>query len=121
MMIESVNQSNLEDVLPLIAAYQHFYKVPDVSDERNRSFFAQFGDNSELGCQFLVREEGKAVSFGTVYFCFASSAATKIGILNDLFTIPECRGKGYARLMIEHCRQYARSRGATRLQWMTAG
>ena len=68
-MIESVSESNLEDVLPLIRMYQEFYKIEDTDDERNRAFFSQFHEDGDKGCLFLYRNEaGEAVAFATVYF-----------------------------------------------------
>ncbi len=40
--IEPVSKAQLEQLLPLIAAYQRFYEVEDVDEERNRAFFARF-------------------------------------------------------------------------------
>lgn len=119
-MIEAVNSENLSEVLPLIRRYQTFYQVADISDERNKAFFSQFGLSNSAGCQFLFREAGAVVGFATVYFSYTSTIAAKVGVLNDLFTQPECRGKGIARQLIEHCRNYAKEQGAARLQWVTA-
>lgn len=119
-MIEPVSEKNLAEVLPLITQYQMFYQVPDISDARNEAFFSQFGEQSPLGCLFLYREAGRAVAFATVYFSFASTIAAKVAVLNDMYTEPECRGKGIGRQLIEHCRQYAEQQGAARLQWVTA-
>ncbi|MFL0807118.1 MAG: GNAT family N-acetyltransferase [Oceanobacter sp.] len=119
-MIETVSHSNLHDVLPLIRAYQAFYQVADIDDERNRTFFSQFGENSEQGCQFLYRDGERVVGFATVYFSFTSTIAAKVAVLNDLYTEPDCRGQGVGKQLIEHCRQYAAEKGAARLQWVTA-
>jgi len=119
-MIETVSDNNLEEVLPLIRQYQAFYKVSDISDVRNREFFSQFGVDSSSGCQFLFRQDNEVVGFATVYLSFASTIAAKVGVMNDLFTLPSCRGKGIGRQLIEHCRQYAIEKGAVRLQWITA-
>lgn len=119
-MIESVSINNLVEVLPLIRAYQEFYKAPEISDERNSEFFGQFGESSSTGCQFIYREAGNVVAFATVYFSFTSTIASKVAILNDLYTLPNCRGKGIGRQLIEHCRNYAAKNGAARLQWVTA-
>ena len=54
-MIESVSDTNLGEVLPLIRQYQEFYKVVDIDDERNKIFFKQFHADSHHGCQFLYR------------------------------------------------------------------
>lgn len=119
-MIEAVSKGNLAEVLPLVRAYQEFYKVSVISDDRNLEFFAQFGEKSPFGCQFIYREAGNVVGFATVYFSFTSTIAAKVAILNDLYTLPNHRCKGIGRQLIEHCRRYAAVNGAARLQWVTA-
>src|SRR5690554_7341186 len=88
-MIEPVSKNNLAEVLPLIRAYQEFYKVSDISDDRNSDFFTQFGESSPAGCQFVYREEGNVVGFATVYFSFTSTITSKVAVLNDLYTRSE--------------------------------
>lgn len=119
-MIEAVTDSNLSEVLPLIADYQRFYGVPEICDQRNAEFFAQFGPDSSLGCQFVFRENDQIKGFATLYFSFSSTIAAKVGVLNDLYVIPDARGQGVARALIDHCRDYAADYGAVRLQWVTA-
>ena len=119
-MIETVSKNNLVEVLPLIRAYQEYYKISDISDDRNFEFFAQFGVSSPTGCQFIYRETGKVVGFATVYFSFTTSITAKVAVLNDLYTLPNYRGKGIGRQLIEHSRIYADENGAARLQWVTA-
>ena len=120
-MIEAVSENNLEEVLPLIRLYQQFYKIADIDDERNRQFFSQFHENNDNGCLFLYRNnQGEAVAFATVYFSYVSSIPAKVGIMNDLYTIQSHRGKGIGRELINHCLQFAISKGAARLQWITA-
>jgi len=119
-MIEPVTSSNLDEVLPLIREYQAFYKVSDISDARNKTFFSQFSDSSQFGCQFIYRDSGLVVGFATVYFTFTSTIAKKVAVLNDLYTLPTHRGKGVGRALIEHCHHYAEQNNAARLQWITA-
>ena len=118
--IEAVTQSNLQLALPLIRQYQAFYQVKDINDENNRVFFSQFSPESSCGCQFIIYYDGHVAGFATVYFSFASSIIQKVAILNDLYTRPNLRGKGLARQLIEHCRDYAKQHNAARLQWVTA-
>ena len=119
-MIEIVSKSNLAEVLPLIRAYQEFYRVKEISDDKNMEFFSQFGETNPAGCQFIYRASGKVIGFATVYFSFASTIPAKVAVLNDLYTLPDCRGNGVGRKLIEHCRIYAANNGAARLQWVTA-
>ena len=87
-MIEFVTKENLDDVLPLIRAFQEFYDVPDIDDERNRAFFSQFGKDTPFGCQFLYRDKDVVLGFATVYFSFVSTVAKKVGVMNDLYVSP---------------------------------
>jgi ribosomal protein S18 acetylase RimI-like enzyme len=119
-VIEKVSKGNLEEVLPLFRAYQDFYKVQNACDKKNREFLSRLCESSELGSQFIFRKNGKVVGFATVYFTFTSTIASKVAILNDLYTLPESRGEGVGRQLIEHCRDFAKENDAARLQWVTA-
>lgn len=119
-MIEAVSESNLSEVLPLIRKYQEFYNVSEISDSRNTEFFSQFGESSQSGCLFLYRDAGRVVAFATVYFSFASTVVSKVAVMNDLYTLPDFRGRGIGRSLVEYAAQYAKQSGASRLQWVTA-
>jgi GNAT superfamily N-acetyltransferase len=119
-MIESLNAQNLEELLPVIQQYQSFYGVENLSDDTNRKFFSQFDEHSQEGCVFVYRAGGVVAGFATIYFSYASTLAAKVAILNDLFTLPDYRGNGIARKLIEHSRLHASEKGAVRLQWLTA-
>lgn len=118
--IETVTATSLEEILPLVRQYQEFYRIADISDERNRNFFSRFCVDNPSGRQFLFRQEGAAIAFATVYFSFTSSIPAKVAVLNDLYTLPQARGQGIGRKLIEHCRTFAKENGAARPQWLTA-
>lgn len=119
MAVESVTAGNFDAVLPLIADYQRFYgQEPDPA--RIHAFFGQFvGGDHPLGVQFLARQGERLVGFATLYFLPSSLSARTYCVLNDLYTIPEARGQGVARTLIEHCRKAARRRGFSSLEWQT--
>ena len=119
-MIDFVSKKNIDEVLPLIRAYQEFYNVAEISDARNKEFFSQFGESNLAGCQFIYRENNVVVGFATVYFTYASTITAKVAVLNDLYIISNARGKGIGRKLVEHCHKYALLNGAVRLQWVTA-
>jgi len=119
-MIEAITDKNLDEVLPLIKEYQTFYKVTDIDDKRNKQFFSQFGEQSDKGCLFGYRKEAELVGFATVYFSFSSTITSKVAVLNDLYTVDNCRAQGVATALIKHCEIYGKSKGAVRLQWVTA-
>ena len=119
-MIEPIDKTNLDDVLPLIRKYQEFYAVKNIDDKNNKNFFSQFNPSSDKGCLFGYRKEGKLVGFATVYFSYASSITSKVAIMNDLYTLEGHRRQGIAAELIKHCELYAKKNEAARLQWVTA-
>ncbi|GAB2529547.1 GNAT family N-acetyltransferase [Microbulbifer agarilyticus] len=118
-MIEQVSKNNLREVLPLFREYQEFYGVTNICDDRNFEFLSQFCDSSDLGGQFLYRHNENVIAFATIYFTFKSTITSKVAVLNDLYTSPGNRGVGVGRKLIEHCREFAKHRGAAKLQWAT--
>jgi len=118
-MIEEVTHENIDEVLPLIRKYQEFYGSPYIADEKNRVFFSQF-INSDQGVLYIYRYDGKAIGFSTIYNGFSSTRAETVAILNDLYVLPEFRGRGYGKQLVDHAVKAAKARGYSRLQWLTA-
>lgn len=62
-------------------------------------------------------ENGKEVGFA-LYFHNFSTFLGRAGIyLEDLFVLPECRGKGYGKLLLKTLAKIAVERGCGRLEW----
>ena len=120
MHIETVSATTFEQVLPLIAEYQRFYEAtPD--EARNRAHFAQLLDDHNLGIQFVALDDvGQALGFATLYFPLGSVSARVNCLMNDLYTIPDARGQGIGRALIQYCLAYARERGFHSIFWQTA-
>ena len=120
MQIETVTAQTFEEVLPLIAAYQRFYKAePDES--RNRAHFARFLDDHTDGIQFVALDDaGGALGFATLYFPLGSVTPGVACLMNDLYTVPEMRGQGIGRALILHCLAYAKAHDFRSMRWQTA-
>ncbi len=66
---------------------------------------------------FFAVEDGVAVGFA-LYFHNFSTFLGRGGIyLEDLFVLPEHRGKGYGKAILARLAQIARERGCGRLEW----
>jgi GNAT superfamily N-acetyltransferase len=109
-----------EELLPLIAAYQRFYEVADVDEERNRSFFRRFLAPSEDGLLLGARREGRLVGYACLYWHFSSTQAVETVLMNDLYVVDSSRGEGVGRALIEASAEVARERGAASVEWSTA-
>lgn len=120
LQIQPVAAAELEELLPLIAAYQRFYEVEDVDDGRNRAFFARFLAPSADGMLLSAREDGELLGYACLYWHFTSLLAAETVLMNDLFVLEAARGRGVGRALIEASAGVARERGAACLQWATA-
>lgn len=114
-----MSADEIDQILPLVAAYQTFYGAkPDT--ERNRRFFSRFLHPSEEGLLLGASVDGKLVGFANLYWFFSSTKATDTVLMNDLFVEEGVRGKGIGRALIQSALDETRQRGAAHLEWFTA-
>jgi GNAT superfamily N-acetyltransferase len=118
--IEPVSERQFERLLPLIAAYQRFYEAEEIDEARNRAFFARFLAPSEDGLLLGAWHGEDPLGYACLYWTFTSLVPAEIVLMNDLYVIPEARGQGVGRALIEASAAEARKRGAHHLQWVTA-
>jgi RimJ/RimL family protein N-acetyltransferase len=119
--IARVGAGDLDALLPLIRAYCDFYEVTPSDEDLLALSRALIEDPEHEGVQLIARDrEGKPAGFATLYWCWSTTDACRIGVMNDLFVAPEARGSGLAEALIEACRWACAERGARRLTWQTA-
>jgi GNAT superfamily N-acetyltransferase len=118
--IAPIAAEELEELLPLIAAYQRFYEAEGIDEARNRAFFRRFLAPSEDGLLLGARREGRLVGYACLYWHFSSTKAVETVLMNDLFVAEQARGEGVGRALIEATVEVARERGAAAVEWSTA-
>jgi GNAT superfamily N-acetyltransferase len=120
MQVKPIAEDELETLLPMIGAYQRFYEVGDVDEERNRNFFRRFLAPSDDGLLLGAWDEGRLLGYACLYWHFSSLSAAEAVLMNDLYVGAENRGQGVGRALIEAAAGVARERGARHLEWSTA-
>ncbi|MDQ3767017.1 MAG: GNAT family N-acetyltransferase [Actinomycetota bacterium] len=121
MEITLVTEDDLPQVLPLMRAYCHFYRVNPSDDDLLDMSRSLIADRSGMGVQLIARNDSDAaVGFATLVWTWSTLSASLIGIMNDLFVVPEARGLRVADELIAACCARCRARGATVLSWQTA-
>jgi GNAT superfamily N-acetyltransferase len=118
--IAPIAVEELEELLPLIAAYQRFYEVEAVDGERNRAFFRRFLAPSGDGLLLGARSGGQLVGYACLYWHFSSLEACESVLMNDLFVDEQARGQGVGRALIEAAAAVAREREVPFVEWSTA-
>lgn len=118
MNVAPVSPAEFEQLLPLIADYQRFYRAePD--EGRNREFFHRFLAPSDDGLLLGARGEDGFLGYACLYWHFSSTRAIEAVLMNDLFVVAEARGQGVGRALIEASAAVGRERGAAVLEWST--
>jgi GNAT superfamily N-acetyltransferase len=121
MRIELVGEADLADLLPMMRAYCDFYEVAPSDADLERLALALIADPDREGIQLIARAEGgEPLGFATLYWTWQTLNAARAGVMNDLFVVPDVRGQGVGRALIEECRRRAGEHGAPELVWETA-
>ena len=121
MRLDTVGEQDLAELLPLMRAYCGFYEVRPSDEELLTLSRALIADPEREGVQIIARDpDGAAVGFATVFWFWQTLSASRAGLMNDLFVVPEARRSGVGRALIEQCRARCREHGAATLVWETA-
>jgi ribosomal protein S18 acetylase RimI-like enzyme len=100
----------------LARGYKDFYEdpVPDAVYDAVWARLMADGPVSGLGC----RRDGALIGFAHILF-HAHSWKGEVCYLQDLFTLPEARGRGVARALIDAAAARARARACAAFYWLT--
>ncbi len=67
---------------------------------------------------FLIRIGGKIAGYAIVFETYSSFLAKPTLYLEDLFILPELRGKGLGKKLFLHCLAEAKRRKCGRMEWV---
>ncbi|MFO0936031.1 MAG: GNAT family N-acetyltransferase [Gemmataceae bacterium] len=108
-----VSITDVERIAPLFDAYRQFYgQQPNL--EGARDFLLERLKRGE-STLFAVMDGDTALGFTQLYPSFSSVSMKPIWILNDLYVIPEARGRGVGASLLRTAREHAKKTGAKRL------
>ncbi|WP_292935492.1 GNAT family N-acetyltransferase [Noviherbaspirillum sp.] len=118
----NVRQAGLADaeiIAPLFDGYRQFYgQASDLP--LAREFILDRLALLESVILLAENGQGEALGFTQLYPSFSSVSARRIWILNDLFVVPQARGTGVGKALLEAVRMHAAACGAKRLALSTA-
>lgn len=100
----------------LARGYKAFYRAEVTPAEYDEAWRRLIGEDGVFG--LAARMEGRLV--GIAHYLFHTSVwVPKVCYLQDLFVLPEARGRGVARALIEAVARAARDAQAERYYWLT--
>jgi hypothetical protein len=86
---------DFNDLLMLARGYCDFYDVSPSDEALLALFEALTKDPATEGVQLIARNQGgEPLGFATVYWTWSTTHAARIGVMNDLFVVPQARGTG---------------------------
>ena len=104
-------------VLDFIKRLAEYEKCADevVADEAtlHHSLFVEH--SAEV---LFAEEEGSVVGFALFFHNYSTFVGRKGLYLEDLFILPEKRGKGYGKALLKHLAQLAVERHCGRMEWI---
>lgn len=110
--------ANVQDVVTLFDAYRVFYE-----QESNVSAANQFLESritNEESIIFMALKGDIPVGFTQLYPTFSSVSLQSFLILNDLFVLPEHRGKEIGQALLEKAKSYCKKKNLKGLALETA-
>ena len=118
MQIIQVKIEHLNLVAPLFDGYRVFYGQK--SDLALAESFLRERIEQKESIIFVAMESENAIGFTQLYPSFSSVSAERLWILNDLFVLPEVRGKGVGEAILNHAKQFAKATNSKGLSLETA-
>jgi len=119
MILSKATLSDLACVAPLFNQYRVFYGQPSDLDLA-ADFLEQRLTHHESVILLARNEQGDCVGFTQLYPSFSSVSVQRTWILNDLYVLPELRGQGVGKMLLNAARQHAIDSGAKGIGLETA-
>jgi GNAT superfamily N-acetyltransferase len=105
-------------ILDLILALAIYEKEPNAAkatlEQIDSAFFCE---HPAVFCDFVEDDHGTIVGFATWFLNFSTWTGTHGIYLEDLFVLPEARGRGYGKALLVHLARICVERGYYRFQW----
>lgn len=120
MRIRPVRDTDQAAWLGLFRAYADFYKTTPTAEAEAAVWGWIFDASEPFWCDLAVDAQDRPLGFVQYQLMHRSLGGSKVCYLSDLFTLPEARGKGAGRALIDHVRAVAGGMGCPNLRWLTA-
>ena len=103
------------DLIHALAVYEKEEHLAVASLEQIQTSF--FCPSPAVFCDFIEDESGKVVGLAIWFLIYSTWTGTHGIYLEDLFVLPEARGRGYGKALLIHLAKICIQRGYKRFQW----
>ncbi len=114
------DESHTEIVSEMLASlFEEVGHTPSASEIA--SVFADIDTDDRHSTLLAVNDEGDAVGVMTIAETLSLYAGGYIGVINELYVVPEYRSEGVGKILLDAARDLADERGWRRLEVTTPG
>jgi GNAT superfamily N-acetyltransferase len=116
--IRRADREDAETLLSLITALAHYEKLDPPDDgARQRLIQDGFGERPRYEA-WLAESDGQPVGYAILFETYSTFLAQPTLYLEDLFLLPDYRGKGLGEALFLRVSQVALERGCGRMEWV---
>ncbi|WP_434630053.1 GNAT family N-acetyltransferase [Chromobacterium sp. CV08] len=122
IVVRPVNQDDYPAWRPLWDGYNAFYgrdgesALPEAISDQT---WSRFLDEREPMRALIAERDGRIAGLAHIVIHRSTTRLADVCYLQDLFTVPEARGRGIARALIQAVYRQAAAAGCNRVYWQT--
>ena len=111
VVIACMRSEDEHDFLTLTQAFYR-HEAFDFAPEASRRMVRHLLSNPGVGAVFLARQtDGRAVGYMVLTHCYSLEFGGPFVLLDEIFVLPEARGEGLGRRLIDAASDFCRERG----------
>ena len=117
--VRTAGSRDLESLLPLVAAFQEFERIPFEIEAARRNL-GRLLENGRLGQVLLAELDGRTIGYAILTYGYDLEFGGMDAYLTDLFLIEEERGHGLGSWLLGEVERAASASGVQALHLMVA-
>lgn len=103
----------------MFEAYAGFYRTTLPEGAADAVWDWIFDPDNDFWCDVAQDDQGRLVGFTQYQLMHRSLGGSMVCYLSDLYVVPQARGAGVGRALIDHVLDFARQRGLPGVRWLT--
>lgn len=115
----AASRADAETLLGLIAKLAEFENLPPPDDGARERFLGDGFERNPPRFEAWLAEDagGRALAYALFFETYSTFLCRPTLYLEDLFVLPEHRGRGIGQALMNHCIRLAKERGCGRMEW----
>ena len=116
-IIRSATAADVGQILAFVRALAAFERAPDAVVATEEGLLRDgFGPNPFYSC-LMAEHDGQPAGFALFFYNYSTWMGRPGIYLEDLFVLPELRGLGIGKALLQRVAAFAVEKGCQRLQW----